>query len=525
MIFICNMDNEIININQKKLIDSKEYNYLGRFEKFLKLGFCNFYPNLKDWNDLLENSLYEMHAYKYFRDKIDSYEKLIWKNNNQINNKTSIGKISLLDEINELFYTFFNEALAPTNCFNFENKSLNSYKSFSDISFNFKRKLKAIVIISYKEIKDQTEAIAYYQGSNNNINNFEYQNLNSIDFNLEKRKNSDLRLIYPRYGEIIVLDPKLVCNFRHILDFENFYCIFYKSDNKKLFKIKNINYNSDKYKLSPHSFIDSPNISLLLRSGIFGRFKKNASNFNKYGYTKFAIKDPNWISLIDNARNKLAKYINKNNIDIKKGIRFQDAWKELNIREIRDIACHPEILVALKILFGRDPFPFQTLNFPTGSKQHFHSDAVHFSSQPEGFMCGVWIALEDIHPDSGCLEYYPGSHKEPYLSSQSIGLNSSEVEEAKAPQKFFEIKWRELVKHKNYKCKKYIPKKGDLLVWHANLLHGGSRIKNPSLTRWSQVSHYYFYGCEYNSPFYKTTDKINQNLFNRVPLDLLKLYS
>ena len=77
MIFICNMDNEIININQKKLIDSKEYNYLGRFEKFLKLGFCNFYPNLKDWNDLLENSLYEMHAYKYFRDKIDSYEKLI----------------------------------------------------------------------------------------------------------------------------------------------------------------------------------------------------------------------------------------------------------------------------------------------------------------------------------------------------------------------------------------------------------------------------------------------------------------
>ena len=79
MILINNMDHELININQKKLIDSKEYNYLGRFEKFLNYGFCNFYPNLKDWNYLLENSLYEINAYKYFRDKIDNYENLFGK--------------------------------------------------------------------------------------------------------------------------------------------------------------------------------------------------------------------------------------------------------------------------------------------------------------------------------------------------------------------------------------------------------------------------------------------------------------
>jgi hypothetical protein len=32
------------------------------------------------------------------------------------------------------------------------------------------------------------------------------------------------------------------------------------------------------------------------------------------------------------------------------------------------------------------------------------------------------------------------------------------------------------------------------------LLHGGSKQNNPNLTRWSQVTHYYFENCDYISP-------------------------
>ena len=32
---------------------------------------------------------------------------------------------------------------------------------------------------------------------------------------------------------------------------------------------------------------------------------------------------------------------------------------------------------------------------------------------PEGFMCGVWVALEDMDMENGPLVYYPGSHKLP----------------------------------------------------------------------------------------------------------------
>ena len=43
-------------------------------------------------------------------------------------------------------------------------------------------------------------------------------------------------------------------------------------------------------------------------------------------------------------------------------------------------------------------------------------------------------------------------------------------------------------------------RKGQALVWAANLLHGGSPIKDPARTRHSQVNHYFFEGCLYYQP-------------------------
>ena len=37
----------------------------------------------------------------------------------------------------------------------------------------------------------------------------------------------------------------------------------------------------------------------------------------------------------------------------------------------------------------------------------------------------------------------------------------------------------------------FLAKKGDLLVWHANLLHGGEKVVDQNSTRKSMVLHYY----------------------------------
>jgi hypothetical protein len=197
------------------------------------------------------------------------------------------------------------------------------------------------------------------------------------------------------------------------------------------------------------------------------------------------------------------------------GLRAQDAWR--THADVRAIATNPAIIDLLSRLYGRRAFPFQTLNFPVGSQQHYHSDSVHFSSAPERFICGVWLAMEDIDADAGPLIYYPGSHRWPILTNEMLGrrVGWSGSVNAQAP---FEPAWRALVEASGLEPVVYTPKKGQALIWAANLLHGGARQRNPDLTRWSQVTHYYFEGCAYYTPAF--SDSTLGNLALRRVVDV-----
>lgn len=179
------------------------------------------------------------------------------------------------------------------------------------------------------------------------------------------------------------------------------------------------------------------------------------------------------------------------------GLRVQDAW--VYNEDIRAIAANSAVLGLLQKLYGRPAFPFQTLNFPVGTQQHLHSDAIHFSSVPERFMCGVWLAMEDIGPDAGPLTYLPGSHRWPILNNVMIGRRGFGTTEglAQAP---FEAAWDALVQASKVEQETFLAKKGQALIWAANLLHGGSPQIDPTRTRWSQVTHYYFDNCIYYTP-------------------------
>ncbi len=91
--------------------------------------------------------------------------------------------------------------------------------------------------------------------------------------------------------------------------------------------------------------------------------------------------------------------------------RIMDAWGASDC--VRRLAANSRVVDFLELLYGRRPIPFQTLNFYRGSQQPTHSDAYHFHSYPKHFMCGVWVALEDVDERNGPLHYYPGSHRLP----------------------------------------------------------------------------------------------------------------
>jgi hypothetical protein len=180
------------------------------------------------------------------------------------------------------------------------------------------------------------------------------------------------------------------------------------------------------------------------------------------------------------------------------GLRIQDA---VNLHpHVLKIAANARIIELLSLIYGRAAFPFQTLNFPVGTEQHFHTDSLHFSSIPERFMCGLWVALEDVGPDQGPLLYYPGSHKLPVYWNEHYGYLMKPGK--RHLQNEYEAAWDQLVAALKLEPKTFCPKRGQALIWAANLLHGGARHSNAAKTRWSQVTHYYFEDCVYLTPMH-----------------------
>jgi ectoine hydroxylase-related dioxygenase (phytanoyl-CoA dioxygenase family) len=196
--------------------------------------------------------------------------------------------------------------------------------------------------------------------------------------------------------------------------------------------------------------------------------------------------------------------------------RVRNAWKVND--NVRRLALLPNVLAGLERLFGRRVMPFQTLNFPVGTEQVSHHDSIAFQSDPPGFMCGVWVALEDVDADNGPLVYYPGSHKLPTPDWDDINrVTGREVvrEEFDSYDDYLGERQRQygdyvtaLIERNGLEPRYGTIRKGQALLWHANLLHGGSFQRDKSRTRKSQVTHYFFEGCRVYTPMRNDGDHI-----------------
>jgi hypothetical protein len=170
--------------------------------------------------------------------------------------------------------------------------------------------------------------------------------------------------------------------------------------------------------------------------------------------------------------------------------RIHDAHK---LPSGRSIWLHPPVLRFLEEHFRDPPCACQTLTYVHGSEQGGHQDTIHLTPYPAGYMCGVWIALEDVAPDSGELFVYPGSHKTPRLRAGELGL--AKVSTDYSSYVTFDRAIQKLVAEGGYERAEYRPTAGQILVWHENLIHGGSYRRDRTKTRLSIVSHYFAKGA------------------------------
>lgn len=178
--------------------------------------------------------------------------------------------------------------------------------------------------------------------------------------------------------------------------------------------------------------------------------------------------------------------------------RIQDAWQFCEL--VRTVASLPRILELLQVFYRRTPIPFQTLNFRLGSEQRTHSDTIHFHCFPHRFMCGAWVALEDVDADNGPLRYYPRSHRLPVYDLHDIGFigtrNSHDPDRDRQYEDFVE----QMLDASGLHPVEIRVKRGQALIWAANMFHGGAPIRDTKRTRYTQATHYYFERCLYYTP-------------------------
>lgn len=160
---------------------------------------------------------------------------------------------------------------------------------------------------------------------------------------------------------------------------------------------------------------------------------------------------------------------------------------------VKKIITDERLLKILGFILDKPVVPFQTINFIYGSQQKTHSDSIHMTTHPLGYLVATWIALEDLEPGCGLLHYYPGSHKLPYVMGEDFENNNTPLMVADDFYGNYEKKIGEIISGQGLRKEIFSAKKGDLFIWHANLLHGGEPRTNQTATRKSLVTHYF---CE-----------------------------
>lgn len=193
---------------------------------------------------------------------------------------------------------------------------------------------------------------------------------------------------------------------------------------------------------------------------------------------------------VDTINNEIERLIAKGDLYLNySGKQIISAYKKSTL--INQLLKRKELVQILEFILDKEVNLFQTINFLKGSEIQPHSDFFHMATFPAGNSLAVWIALEDVDENNGPLLYYPGSHKLPYIHSHDFAHESSFFHLDPQLYMKYESRIKDLIEKSGLKSQQFYAKKGDVFIWHGNLLHGGAAIRDKERTRKSMVIHYF----------------------------------
>ncbi|WP_167792138.1 phytanoyl-CoA dioxygenase family protein [Brevundimonas sp. MF30-B] len=143
--------------------------------------------------------------------------------------------------------------------------------------------------------------------------------------------------------------------------------------------------------------------------------------------------------------------------------------------------------------FGEPSSLYTTLFYEKGSAQDLHRDTPYFTTRPEHRYLGVWTALEDVDEENGPLMVMRGGHLMPEEHREAIAAEVFPDGDIPHSSDELWVRYQDKVaasgRERGLKIETVPVKKGDTIIWHPQLPHGGSVIRDPQRTRLSLVQH------------------------------------
>lgn len=160
--------------------------------------------------------------------------------------------------------------------------------------------------------------------------------------------------------------------------------------------------------------------------------------------------------------------------------------------EMQRLVCDGTLATILADLIGDDAACNQVLNYGVTTERGWHQDGYLLDADVGDHYASVWIALGDVHPDSGPFQYVPGSHRWPQVTRQRILEHVDETDYLwpKHSEDLLTPLFEAEIEARGATVATWLPKAGDVLVWHGRLLHRGSVARTPGLYRPALIGHY-----------------------------------
>lgn len=155
----------------------------------------------------------------------------------------------------------------------------------------------------------------------------------------------------------------------------------------------------------------------------------------------------------------------------------------------REAVFTPRVSNLLQAAFGEPAVAIQSLYFEYGSQQAIHQDTAYVVSRRPMALAALWIALEDVEPGTGELCYYPRAHRMPHHLFGGTRKHWVQAQDGTQAHQDYLQYLHEQARTMGSELATFHAKKGDVLIWHADLPHGGTRIRRMHSRR-SQVLHF-----------------------------------